>query len=40
MPQIPPDVSNAFPGIDPNELQAVKKEQIKVLPFLFQNDDN
>jgi hypothetical protein len=29
-----------FLGIDPNELQAVKKEQIKLLPFLFQNDDN
>jgi Type I phosphodiesterase / nucleotide pyrophosphatase len=27
-------------GIDPNELQAVKKEQIKVLPFLFRDSDN
>ena len=29
-----------FLGMDPSELQAVRKEQIKVLPFLFQNDDN
>jgi hypothetical protein len=26
-------------GIDPNQLQAVKKEQIRVLPFLFGDSD-
>jgi len=25
-------------GADPNELQAVRKEQIQVLPFLFRAD--
>ena len=26
-------------GFDPNELQAVQKEQIQVLPFLFSDGD-
>ncbi|HET9283529.1 MAG TPA: alkaline phosphatase family protein [Candidatus Angelobacter sp.] len=36
--QVAPTILRAL-GIDPNELEAVRKEQIHVLPFLF-NEDN
>jgi hypothetical protein len=32
--QVAPTIIKAL-GIDPNELEAVKEEQIHVLPFLF-----
>lgn len=34
--QVAPSIIRAL-GFDPNELEAVKKEQINVLPFLFSN---
>lgn len=37
--QVAPTVLKAL-DLDPNELQAVKKEAIHVLPFLFDNHDN
>ena len=36
--QVAPTILKAL-GIDPNELQAVRKEQIHVLPFLFEGDE-
>ena len=37
--QVAPSILKAL-GIDPDQLQAVKKEQIQVLPFLFKDNDN
>jgi hypothetical protein len=36
--QVPASIAKAL-GIDPNQLEAVKKEQIHVLPFLFGDSD-
>jgi Type I phosphodiesterase / nucleotide pyrophosphatase len=36
--QVAPTILKVL-GIDPNQLQAVQKEHIHVLPFLFDNDD-
>ena len=36
--QVAPTILKAL-GIDPDELQAVRKEQIHVLPFLFEGDE-
>jgi arylsulfatase A-like enzyme len=36
--QVAPTILRAL-GIDPNELEAVRKEQIHVLPFLFEDND-
>jgi hypothetical protein len=36
--QVAPSVLRAL-GIDPNDLEAVRKEQIPVLPFLFKGQD-
>jgi hypothetical protein len=35
--QVAPTIVQAL-GFDPNELQAVQKEQIHVLPFLFSGE--
>ena len=35
--QVAPTIIKAL-GFDPNQLEAVKKEQIAVLPFLFNNN--
>jgi hypothetical protein len=37
--QVPAAIAKAL-GIDPNELEAVRKEQIHVLPFLFTDHDS
>ena len=36
--QVAPTILKAL-GIDPGQLQAVQKEHIRVLPFIFDNDD-
>jgi hypothetical protein len=36
--QVAPTILRAL-GIDPEQLDAVRKEQIRVLPFLFNDDD-
>ena len=36
--QVAPSILKAL-GIDPSQLQAVRKEQITVLPFLFTDGD-
>ena len=37
--QVPASILKVL-GIDPNELEAVRKEQVHVLPFLFGGNDN
>jgi hypothetical protein len=37
--QVAPSILRAL-GIDPNELKAVRKEQVHILPFLFSDGDN
>jgi arylsulfatase A-like enzyme len=36
--QVAPTILKAL-GLDPNALQAVRQEQIQVLPFIFEHDD-